>query len=270
MLLLCLFSHFVAHISSSPINNNNTGSLVKGQIMNPGKWMMIMLTCELNDNNDNDDIQCDRFTCKRSDNEPVYWMMMMMIFNQNPVHCRIIMLNLVNWMIYHNADIQCDSSDGGRPLSFTGTASMSKSFKRNRLAASLTCFDQTDFQVTTVNTFHVNWTIIINMALPPMGVIYMMIICDDMMMALSPYEIIYMMITCDDVISFIGWPTSCWWIPLKSWTNGQSDWVNYLLVLGKTSHKKNRFLSGIAQITSLPSPQFGQVVQLFLDVKNNV
>ena len=38
-----------------------------------------------------------------------------------------------------------------------------------------------------------------------------------------------------------------------------------------TSPKKNRFLSGIAQITSLPpSPQFGQVVQLFLDVKNNV
>ena len=154
MLLLCLLSHFVAHISSSPINNNKTASLVKGQIMNPVHWMMIML-------------------------------------------------NLVNWMIYHNADIQCDSSDGGRPLSFTGTASMSKSAKRNRLAASLTCFDQTDFQVTTVNTFHVNWTIIINMALPPMGVIYMMIICDDMMMALSPYEMIYMMITCDDVISFI-------------------------------------------------------------------
>ena len=41
--------------------------------------------------------------------------------------------------------------------------------------------------------------------------------------------------------------------------------------LGKTSHKKNRFLSGIAQITSPPpSPQFGQVVQLFLDVKNEV
>ena len=38
-----------------------------------------------------------------------------------------------------------------------------------------------------------------------------------------------------------------------------------------TSPKKNRFLSGIAQITSLPpSPQFGQVVQLFLDVKNDV
>ena len=41
--------------------------------------------------------------------------------------------------------------------------------------------------------------------------------------------------------------------------------------LGNTSYKKNRFLSGIAQITSLPpSPQFGQVVQLFLDVKNDV
>ena len=41
--------------------------------------------------------------------------------------------------------------------------------------------------------------------------------------------------------------------------------------LGKTSHKKNRFLSGIAQISPPPpSPQFGQVVQLFLDVKNDV
>ena len=41
------------------------------------------------------------------------------------------------------------------------------------------------------------------------------------------------------------------------------------MVWGNTSHKKNRFLSGIAQITS-PSPQFRQVVQLFLDVKNDV
>ena len=50
-----------------------------------------------------------------------------------------------------------------------------------------------------------------------------------------------------------------WWITIyKSWG------------LGETSHKKNRFLSGIAQITSPPSPQFGQVVQLFLDVKNDV
>ena len=38
--------------------------------------------------------------------------------------------------------------------------------------------------------------------------------------------------------------------------------------LGKTSAKKNRFLSGIAQIPSPPSPQFRQVVQLFWDVKN--
>ena len=30
------------------------------------------------------------------------------------------------------------------------------------------------------------------------------------------------------------------------------------------------FLSGIAQITSPPSPQFGQLVPLFLDVKNDV
>ena len=42
------------------------------------------------------------------------------------------------------------------------------------------------------------------------------------------------------------------------------------IIFGNTSHKKNRFLSGIAQITSPPpSPQFGQVVQLFLDVKND-
>ena len=44
-----------------------------------------------------------------------------------------------------------------------------------------------------------------------------------------------------------------------------------MYTLGNTSHNKNRFLSGIAQITSPPpSPQFGQVVQLFLDVKNDV
>ena len=40
-------------------------------------------------------------------------------------------------------------------------------------------------------------------------------------------------------------------------------------ILGNTFYKKKTFLSGIAQITS-PSPQFGKVVQLFLDVKNNV
>ena len=41
--------------------------------------------------------------------------------------------------------------------------------------------------------------------------------------------------------------------------------------LGKPSWKKC-FLSGIDQITSppLPSPQFGQLVLLFLDVKNDV
>ena len=40
--------------------------------------------------------------------------------------------------------------------------------------------------------------------------------------------------------------------------------------LGKPSWKKN-FLSGIARITSPPtSPQFGQHVPLFLDVKNDV
>ena len=37
-----------------------------------------------------------------------------------------------------------------------------------------------------------------------------------------------------------------------------------------TSSKKECFLSGIARITSPPSPQCGQVVQLFLDVKNNI
>ena len=42
-------------------------------------------------------------------------------------------------------------------------------------------------------------------------------------------------------------------------------------MLGKQSYKKECFLSGIARITSLPpSPQFGQLVPLFLDVKNNV
>ena len=37
--------------------------------------------------------------------------------------------------------------------------------------------------------------------------------------------------------------------------------------------EKNQFLLGIAQITSSPpspSPQFGQLLQLFLDVKNDV
>ena len=49
-----------------------------------------------------------------------------------------------------------------------------------------------------------------------------------------------------------------------------ANWKNPPL-LGNTSHKKNKFLSGIAQITSPPpSPQFGQVVKLFLDVKNEV
>ena len=34
--------------------------------------------------------------------------------------------------------------------------------------------------------------------------------------------------------------------------------------------KKKCFLSGIAQITSPPSPKLGQLVPLFLDVKNDV
>ena len=43
------------------------------------------------------------------------------------------------------------------------------------------------------------------------------------------------------------------------------------LYLGKDSCKKECFLSGIARITSLPpSPQFGQIVPLFLDLKNDV
>ena len=41
-----------------------------------------------------------------------------------------------------------------------------------------------------------------------------------------------------------------------------------LFLLGNTSHKKS-FLLRIAQINA-PSPQFGQVVQLFWDVKNDV
>ena len=47
----------------------------------------------------------------------------------------------------------------------------------------------------------------------------------------------------------------------------------FLLQMYKgTPYRKKRCLSGIAQITSPlpPSPQFGQVVQLFLDVKNDV
>ena len=42
-------------------------------------------------------------------------------------------------------------------------------------------------------------------------------------------------------------------------------------LLGKPSWKKKCFLLGIAQITSPPpSPQFGQLVPLFLDVKNDI
>ena len=41
--------------------------------------------------------------------------------------------------------------------------------------------------------------------------------------------------------------------------------------LGNSSCKKECFLSGIARITSPPtSPQFGQLVPLILDVKNDV
>ena len=43
-----------------------------------------------------------------------------------------------------------------------------------------------------------------------------------------------------------------------------------LMQLGNTSQEKNQLLSGIAQITSPPLPQFGQLVPLFLDVKNDV
>ena len=41
----------------------------------------------------------------------------------------------------------------------------------------------------------------------------------------------------------------------------------HVITLGNTSYNKNRFLSSIAQITS---PQFGQLVPLFFDVKNDV
>ena len=37
----------------------------------------------------------------------------------------------------------------------------------------------------------------------------------------------------------------------------------------KTSHNKNRFLSGIAQIT-FPPPNLGKLYNFFLDVKNDV
>ena len=47
----------------------------------------------------------------------------------------------------------------------------------------------------------------------------------------------------------------------------------FIVVLGKESCKKKCFLSGIAQISSSPPPpfpQFGQLVKLFVDVKNNI
>ena len=40
--------------------------------------------------------------------------------------------------------------------------------------------------------------------------------------------------------------------------------------LGRTSHKKNRFISGIAQITSPPPPPIRASCTTFLDVKNDV
>ena len=47
-----------------------------------------------------------------------------------------------------------------------------------------------------------------------------------------------------------------------------------LELLGNTSHKKNRFLSGIAQITSAPPPPplppIWATCTTFLDIKNNV
>ena len=43
-----------------------------------------------------------------------------------------------------------------------------------------------------------------------------------------------------------------------------------ILYLGKTSHKKIDFFRALPKLPLPPSPQFGQVVQLFLDVKNDV
>ena len=47
--------------------------------------------------------------------------------------------------------------------------------------------------------------------------------------------------------------------------------VHSILCIREALLKKKCFFSGIAQITSPPpSPQFGQLVPLFLDVKNDV
>ena len=40
-------------------------------------------------------------------------------------------------------------------------------------------------------------------------------------------------------------------------------------VLGNTSHKKIDFFRALPKLPLPPSPQFGQVVQFFLDVKND-
>ena len=42
------------------------------------------------------------------------------------------------------------------------------------------------------------------------------------------------------------------------------------IILGSTFCKKECFFSGIARITSPPLPQYGQLVPLLLDVKNDV
>ena len=51
-------------------------------------------------------------------------------------------------------------------------------------------------------------------------------------------------------------------------TSSIFDWR--YLGKGTSLITKKRFLSGIAQITPPPSPQFGQLVPLFSDVKDNV
>ena len=56
--------------------------------------------------------------------------------------------------------------------------------------------------------------------------------------------------------------------PLHTYTVYIQDRINLQSLIHIPEEKT--FLSGIAQITSPPSPQFGQVVPLFLDVKNDV
>ena len=66
-------------------------------------------------------------------------------------------------------------------------------------------------------------------------------------------------------------PSALWMMIYISIKNENNDYCTADNIREALLREKN-FLSGIAQITSppTPSPQFGQVVQLFLDVKNDV